>query len=104
MEDLDLRLDDVVLFELPRQEDVEPFCDRLRPRWDGWSDADQDVWLVTAELEGGDLAPLLREAQELVAERGLEMIRFCLDGRVYVLEAVRPLVAASSSDLAARSK
>jgi hypothetical protein len=86
MDDLDFELDDIVIFELPTFEDVEAFCDRFRPRWDGWSHADEQVWLVTADLgEGaGDLASLLREAQ-----LGLPAIRYCLDGRVYVLEAAR---------------
>ena len=99
MEDLDLELDDVVLFELPTHEHVEAFCDRIRPRWDGWSDRDEQAWLFAALLnDGNDLAPLLRQAQELVAELGLAAIRFGLDGRLYVLEAAR------SRDLAARSK
>ena len=97
--DLDLALDDVVLFELPKPEDVEAFRERIRPRWEGWSDADGDLWLFTAELEKSrDLAPLLREAQELTAELGLDAIRFCLDGRIYVLDAARTPRAA---DLAA---
>ena len=85
--DLDLALDDVVLFELPNPEDVEAFRQRIRPRWEGWSDADGELWLFTAQLEQSrDLAPLLREAQELVSELGLDAIRFCLDGRIYVLD------------------
>jgi hypothetical protein len=99
MEDLDLELDEVVLFELPTQKDVEAFRDRLRPRWEGWSDVDEEVWLFTAQLKGGgDLAPLLRAAQELLAELGLEAIRYCVDGRLYMLDAARPRDAA---DLAA---
>jgi hypothetical protein len=91
MDDLDLQLDDVVLFELPTFADSEAFSARLRSRWPGWSDAEEGVWLFTAELSGGDgeLARLLRDAQVLVAELGLTAIRFCLDGRVYVLEPVR---------------
>jgi hypothetical protein len=101
MEDPVLDLGDVVLFELPSHEHAEAFRNRIRPRWDGWSDADDQVWLFTARLEGSDdLAPLLREAEELVAELGLAAIRFCLDGRVYLLEAARPTRAA---DLAAGS-
>ena len=99
MEDLPLEPDDVVLFELPTQEHVEAFCDRIRPRWDGWADEEEEVWLFAARLEGGgDLAPLLREAEDLVAELGLVAIRFLLDGRVYILQAVGPPLAA---DLAA---
>jgi len=100
MDDLDRQLDDVVLFELPTREVVQAFHDRLRPRWDGWSDADDDVWLITAQLEGaGDLAVLLRQAEELVVELGLAAIYYCLDGRAYVLEAAPSRAAA---DLAAQ--
>ena len=85
--DLALALDDVVLFELAHPEDVEAFRERIRPRWEGWSDADGDLWLFTAQLEeSSDLAPLLREAQSLISELGLGAIRFCLDGRIYVLD------------------
>lgn len=102
MDDLDLELDDVVLFELPAREDLEAFCDRIRPRWEGWSDADEDVWLFTAQLERSrDLAPLLREVQELIAELGLDAVPFCLDGRAYLLDAARP---PGEAGLAPRSK
>lgn len=89
MDDLDFELDDTVLFELPSFAEVEAFCDRLRPRWAGWSDADGEAWLFTARLDraGGDLPSLMREAQELVGELGLPAVRYCLDGRVYDLEA-----------------
>jgi hypothetical protein len=90
MHDLDLELSDVVLFELPNRDNVDAFRDRLRARWDGWSDADGDLWLFSAQLDQSrDLAPLLREAQELIAELGLDAIRFYLDGRVYLLDAPR---------------
>ena len=88
--DLDLQLDDVVLFELPNPDDVEAFRSRIRPRWEGWSDADGDLWLFTAELEQSrDLAPLLREAQDpdLGARPRRDPLR--LDGRIYVLDATR---------------
>jgi hypothetical protein len=91
MHDLDRQLDDVVLFELPTHEDVEAFCERIRPRWEGWSDAEEDTWVCTAQLErSGDLAPLLREVQKLIAELGLDTIYFSLDGRAYRLDAARP--------------
>jgi hypothetical protein len=101
MDDFDRELDDFVLFELPTYEGMEAFCERLRPRWEGWSDADEDGWLVSAELNGGDLAELLREAQELIAKLGHDSIRFCLDGRLYVLEAGR---LGAAADLSFRSK
>jgi hypothetical protein len=101
MDDLDLELDDSVVFELPAFEDVEAFHDRLRPRWDGWTHVDEQVWLLTARVGAqGDLAALLRTAQELLRELGRDGIRFCLDGRVYVLDAS----PRRATDLAARSK
>jgi len=93
--DDDYDFEDTLIFELPAFEDVEAFNDRFRQRWEGWSHADEDLWLFTAHVDGsGDIATLLREAQELVAELGLPSIRFCLDGRVYVLDAARSDVAA----------
>jgi hypothetical protein len=90
MDDFDFELDDAVIFELPTHADVAAFCDRLRPRWEGWSDEDERVWLFSARVDANaDLADLLREAQELIAELGLDTIRFYLDGRVYPLGAAR---------------
>ena len=89
MTDEDLALSDCVLFVLPTRGDVDLFCARLRPRWRGWSAQDEDVWLVTAELDPDedDLAELLREAQDVIADLGLPTIVFCLDDRVYCLDA-----------------
>jgi hypothetical protein len=96
MDELDLDLDDYVLFELPTMEDVEAFEDRLRPRWPGWSVADDDIWLVAADVTGepDELPQLFREAQQLLDELGLPDMRFFLDGRVYWLQkkAEVPLV------------
>jgi hypothetical protein len=87
MDELDLQLDDVVLFELPSAEDATAFRLRLRSRWPGWSAEDEDVWLFAAELGDApeNLPRLLREAQGLLGERGLAPIRFVLDGRIYAL-------------------
>ena len=102
MEILDFELDDVVIFELPTLEAMEAFRGRLRPRWDGWSDADAQGWLFAARLDATpDLASLLTGAQQLLADLGLAAIRFCLDGRLYLLEAAR---TRGPVDLAARSK
>jgi hypothetical protein len=85
MDSLD-RLDDVVIFELLTSEDLDAFRDLFRLRRSGWSHADAGVWLFAAEVRD-DLALLLREAQDLVADLGLGAVRFYLDGRDYVLEA-----------------
>lgn len=82
-------MSDLVLFELPSSGDVDRFCSALRPRWRGWPIDDGDVWLAAVELraEDVDLAALLRKAQAVIAELALPEICFCLDGRVYWLEA-----------------
>lgn len=51
-----------------------------------------DVKSVVAEIGPGttDLAELLREAEEWVAEESLGAIRYELDGRAYVLDAGEP--------------
>jgi hypothetical protein len=95
MDTLDFDLDDVVFFELPTFEHAEAFRERFRPRFDGWSDSDEEGWLFTVRLDAEtDLAGLLREAQGLVAELGLAAIRFCVDGRIYMLVGARPACAA----------
>jgi hypothetical protein len=93
MDELDLQFSDLVLFELPSFDAAQAFRTRLRPRWPGWSHEDEPVWLFAAEPgdEADNLAILLREAQELVAELGLFAIPFVLDNRTYLLESVREL-------------
>jgi hypothetical protein len=89
MYELDLQLDDIVMFELPTLACNAAFSLRLRSRFPGWSAHDDAGWLFAAELleDGEDMAVLLREAQDLLEELGLPAIRFCLDGVVYTLEA-----------------
>jgi hypothetical protein len=105
MNELDLQLDDVVLFELPTHADVEAFCDRLRSNWPGWSEADGEVWLFAVDVEdrADDLASLFRTAQELVGELGLPSIRFYLDSRIYHLESAPSRSPSVSSELTATS-
>lgn len=93
MDELDLQLSDVVLFELPTFEAAQAFRVRLRPRWPGWSHDEEDIWLFAAELgnETDGLALLLREAQQLIADLDLLAAIFVLDGRSYVLYAPEPV-------------
>jgi hypothetical protein len=93
MDEFEAQLNDIVLFELPSFEDTQAFRVRFRPRWPGWSVDENDIWLFAVDLTdaSGDLPQLLREAQELLAERGLTVIRFILDGRDYLLEATEPV-------------
>ena len=93
MDEFELQLSDVVLFELPTFEDSQAFRMRLRSRWPGWSLADGELWLFAADLcdASGDLPELLRECQHILAERELPPVRFVLDGRIYTLEPSEPL-------------
>jgi hypothetical protein len=93
VDDLEIQISDVVLFELPTWEAAQAFRVRLRPRWPGWSHDDEPVWLFAAELndETDSLALLMREAQALLADLDLPAIVFVLDGRSYVLEAGDPV-------------
>jgi hypothetical protein len=101
MDDRYLELD-IVIFELPTFPDLEAFCERFRPQWSGWSHADDEVWLFTADLDsGGDIASLFREAQGLLSELGVAAIRYWLDGRVYVLEAAHRPDSEASPAIAA---
>jgi hypothetical protein len=102
MNDLDLGLDDIVMFELPAPAHVDAFDERFRPRWDVWSHADEQGWLFAALVNTGDgnFASLLRESQELLAELGLAEIRFWVDGRVYLLDAARASESRSAATAA----
>src|SRR5262249_38039011 len=93
MDDLEIQISDVVLFELPTWEAAQAFRVRLRPRWPGWSHDDEPVWLFGAALtdEPDSLALLMRGAQPLVADLDLPAIVFVLDGRSYVLETGEPV-------------
>jgi hypothetical protein len=93
VDELDLQLSEIVLFELPTFEAAQAFRVRLRPRWAGWSHDDPPVWLFAAEIgdESDGLALLLREAQEVLAELDLLAVVFVLDGRSYVLTAAEPV-------------
>jgi len=95
VDELDLELSDVVLFELPTYEDSQAFRVHFRPRWPGWSVEDEQVWLFAVDLgaAAAELPLLLREAQDLLADRGLASIRFVLDSRIYTLVAAQARAA-----------
>lgn len=81
----------MIFFEIPAYADVEQFCARIRPRWPGWKMCDVDVWLVgaTVKVDDSDLAVLLRAVGDAIAELDLLAIRYCVDGRFYVMECPR---------------
>jgi hypothetical protein len=80
---------DVVRFEIPSYADIDELCARIRPRWPGSKDREDDVWLVSARFRKSknDLAFLLREVEAYVADAELQAIRYQLDGRFYVMAA-----------------
>jgi len=84
---------DVVSFEVPTFALAKELLNRLRPTW--WCQIDDlgHGWAVVAEFSAGgrDLAILMRVARNWLDASGLGAIRFQLDGRNYVLEAVQPL-------------
>ena len=89
MEDAALRLNDVLLFEIPSYADVDQLHARIRPRWRGWTTCEDEVWLVAAEVKADarDLAALLREVEAYVAATELLAIRYWVDGRFHIMEA-----------------
>lgn len=91
-------MSNTIRFELPTYVDVDRFCERIRARWPGSTRTEGDVWLVSARLRGNsnDLALLLREVEAYVAESGLQAMRYHVDGRAYVLEALAPETAAAA--------
>ena len=90
VEDVAAETSEAIIFEVPAYVGVEKFCARIRPRWLGWMIRDGDVWLVaaTVQVDDADLAALLREVQACVSDLDLQAIRYCLDGRFYILEAL----------------
>jgi hypothetical protein len=79
--------DDIVLFDIPRPREADRLCERLQPDRLAWLHEHRGNWVVAASLtsEAGDLAALLRAVERWVEERGLDDVRFELDGRTYPL-------------------
>jgi hypothetical protein len=102
VDELELQLSEIVLFELPTFAAAQAFRVRLRPRWPGWSHDDDGLWLFGAELgdEPDALPSMMREAQELIADLDLLAIVFVLDGRSYVLPTAEPAYARTAKQAA----
>jgi hypothetical protein len=66
---------------------------------------DVDVWLVgaTVKVDDVDLAVLLRTVEAAITELGLLAIRYCLDGRYYVMDEARVEGEASAAKSVSRS-
>jgi len=80
MEPVTAETSEMIFFEIPAYADVEQFCARIRPRWPGWKMLDVDVWLVGASVKVDDSD---------LAELDLLAIRYCVDGRFYVMGGPR---------------
>jgi hypothetical protein len=77
---------DLVHFELPRFVDVGGLVARLGDRCPVAVITEGDIWIVTAVVSGGDeLGRVLREVEGYIGEVDLLAIRFCVDGRYYVM-------------------
>jgi hypothetical protein len=94
--DFTAALNEVVVFELPTKLWAQSLMTYLAPGRLTWAD-DGDAWTVVGALlnpDVDDLAALLRSVQAWLDRSGLAAMRFEVDGRTYVLEAVRAAVAA----------
>ena len=91
--------DDVVALEVPTFAFAKELLGRLRPTWWGQIDDLGHGWAVLVEFrsDGRDLAILMRVVRSWLDASGLGAIRFQLDGRSYVLEAVEPVPAAAAA-------
>lgn len=85
--DFDAPFDEIVVFELPDDEEAQRLWLRLTPGRLAWLHRRDDAHCVSAVLraEPGDLALLLRELESWLAERDFSEVLFELDGRTYSL-------------------
>ncbi|MFL5950880.1 MAG: hypothetical protein ACJ74M_04675 [Gaiellaceae bacterium] len=94
---LNSSLDELVIFELPNRELAVELLSDLASKRFAWMQSGDHVAVVAALLNPDrlDLARLLRGVQSWLAWRGVVAIRFEIDGKMYVVDAVsRPLVPA----------
>src|SRR3954465_12452541 len=87
--DNDAWFDGIVLFTVPGVHEARRLCERLETGWLVWLHDRKGVPLVAASLrtDPDDLGGLLRAVEAWVAERGLLLVHFELDGRRYVLRS-----------------
>jgi hypothetical protein len=87
--DFDFPFDEIILFELPCEEEAERLWLHLNPARMAWLQQRDDTHYVAAVLrtEATDLALLLRDLEAWLLERALPQLRFELDGRAYLLRA-----------------
>jgi hypothetical protein len=81
-------LNDIVLFDVPGLAQACALAMRLGSRWACHAYQESDTAVVGVFLapdRDWELAPLLREVQEWIAQRAVTGVTFWLDGRGYVL-------------------
>jgi hypothetical protein len=97
--EFDAPFDEILLIELPSDEEAERLWLRLLPARMAWLHQKDDAHLVAVVLraEPDDLALLLRELEAWLAERVLPQLQIELDGRTYSLRP-RPAAMAGLLD------
>jgi hypothetical protein len=96
----DSQLNDIVLFDIPGLAQACALAMRLGNRWPCHAYQDDETAVVGVFLapeRDWELAPLLRDVQNWIAERPVDDVTFWLDGRGYILRVgdTAPLTAPS---------
>lgn len=83
---------DEVAFEVPTYVGATGLRARLEPTWRGRIEDLGHAWSVVTRLrpDHDDLCVLLRDVQSWLDVSALGAVRFRLDGRDYVLQAIDP--------------
>jgi hypothetical protein len=91
--DFDSPFDEIILVEMPNEEEAERLWLHLQPTRKAWLHQRGDVHLVVVVLraEPADLARLLRELETWLIERDVPQLQFELDGRSYSLRGRQPV-------------
>ena len=91
--DFDSPFDEIIIVEMPSEEEAERLWLHLQPTRKAWLHQRQDLHLVVVVLraESADLARLLRELEAWLDERDVDQLQFELDGRSYALRGRQPI-------------
>lgn len=91
--DFDSPFDEIVLVEMPSEEEAERLWLHLQPTRKAWLHQREDLFLVVVVLraEPADLARLLRELEAWLTDRDVRELQFELDGRSYALHGRQPV-------------
>jgi hypothetical protein len=81
--------DDTLALEIPSGQAARRLCELLAGDWAVWIEPEPAVAVVHCQLnsEPVDLAVLMRVVENWVEKESLCAIRYCLDGRDYVLHS-----------------